>query len=70
MTETINSVRRVTYPAAICVRAWLYAHGLAFSKFSSHTYLVFVYLDQSYSNLYSAVQAAFDHLYSGVQNDD
>ena len=56
-----NSVRRVTYPAMICVRAWLYEHRLATSKFSEHTYKVYVYFGRSYKKFYTEVQDAFDY---------
>lgn len=54
------AIRRVTYPALICMWAWLYEHNLAKSKFSSHTYRVYVLFGSSYSTLYDKVQDAFD----------
>lgn len=54
------TIRRITYPAIICMMAWLYEHKLARSKFSSHTYRVYVYYGESYATLYSKVQGAFD----------
>ena len=54
------AIRRVTYPALICMWAWLYEHNLAKSKFSSHTYRVYVFFGSSYSKLYDMVQDAFD----------
>ena len=55
-----ESVRRVTYPAIICVWAWLYDHHIAYSRFSKRTHRVFVYYDRSYKRLYKEVQDAFD----------
>ena len=55
-----SSIRRATYPAIICMWAWLYDHKLAKSQFSSHTYRVYVYFGRSYKNLYAKVQSAFD----------
>lgn len=54
------SIRRIVYPAIICMMAWLYEHKLAKSKFSSHTYRVYVYYGESYATLYNKVQGAFD----------
>ena len=68
MTTMYASIRRITFPALICMRAWLYDHGLASSKFSNHTHRVFVYFDRSYRTLYSAVQSAFDHYAAEVLN--
>jgi hypothetical protein len=56
-----NSIRRVTYPAMICGWAWLYEHKFATSKFSKHTYKVYVYFGRSYKKFYSEVQKAFDY---------
>ena len=55
-----TSIRRITYPALICVWAWLYKHKLAKSEFSRHTYKVYVFFGCSYSKLYDTVQDAFD----------
>jgi len=55
------AIRRVTYPALICMWAWLYEHKLAKSEFSRHTYKVYVFFGRSYSKLYDTVQDAFDH---------
>ena len=55
-----TAIRRVTYPALICVWAWLYEHKLAKSEFSRHTYKVYVFFGRSYSKLYDTVQDAFD----------
>lgn len=55
------AIRRVTYPALICMWAWLYEHKLAKSEFSCHTYKVYVFFGCSYSKLYDTVQDAFDH---------
>jgi hypothetical protein len=53
-------LRRITYPAVICMQAWLYEHHLSKSKFSCHTYRVYVVLGGSYKTLYNKVQGAFD----------
>lgn len=53
-------IRRTVYPALICMWAWLYEHKLARSKFSNHTYRVYVYYGKSYATLYNKVQGAFD----------
>ena len=63
-----NSIRRITYPAIICAWAWMYKHKLAKSKFSCHTYRVYVFFGESYKNLYCKVQDAFDqYLESAVE---
>lgn len=54
------AIRRITYPALICVWAWLYEHKLSKSEFSRHTYKVYVFFGRSYSKLYDTVQDAFD----------
>lgn len=61
-----HAIRRITYPAIICVWAWLYAHKIVTSKFSNHTYRVFVYFGRSYRKLYEVVQIAFDQYSANV----
>lgn len=54
-------IRRFTYPAIICVYAWMYEHNLTNSEFSQHTYRVYAHLGKSYRKFYHKVQAAFDY---------
>lgn len=56
-----NSIRRVTYPAIVCLWAWLYEHGVIKSKFSEDTYRVYKHLGKSYRRFYTKVQQAFDY---------
>lgn len=56
-----NHIRRVTYPAIICVWAYLYEHKILTSDFAKHTYRVYSYFGKSYKRLYLKVQGAFDH---------
>jgi len=55
-----NYVRRVTYPAIICIWAYLYEHQILTSEFAKHTYRVYSYFGKSYKRLYLKVQGAFD----------
>lgn len=55
-----ENVRRVTYPAIICVWAYLYEHQILTSEFAEHTYRVYSYFGKSYKRLYLKVQGAFD----------
>ena len=61
-----NSVRRITYPAIICVWAWLYKHRIWTSAFSRDTYRVYKYLGKSYRRLFDSVQSAFDYYLNNV----
>ena len=61
-----NSIRRITYPAMICLWAWLYDHKVWDTAFSRDTYRVFKHLGKSYSKLYTTVQDAFDYYLSHV----
>jgi hypothetical protein len=56
-----NHIRRVTYPAIICVWAYLYEHKILTSDFAKHTYRVYTYFGKSYRLLYLKVQSAFDY---------
>ena len=61
-----NSIRRLTYPATICVWAWLYEHRILTSTFSRDTYRVYKHLGKSYSKLFYSVQSAFDYYLTNV----
>lgn len=61
-----NSIRRVTYPAVICLWAWLYEHRIWTTAFSRDTYRVYKYLGKSYSRLFDSVQSAFDYYLTNV----
>lgn len=56
-----NLIRRVTYPATVCLWAWLYEQGVIKSKFSEDTYRVYRHFGKSYRKFYSKVQDAFDY---------
>ena len=56
-----NRIRRVTYPAIICVWAYLYEHKILRTKFAKSTYRVYSYFGKSYKKLYLKVQDAFDY---------
>lgn len=61
-----NYIRRFTYPCMICIRAWLYEHNLSASKFSRHTYKVYVHFGRSYKRFFFEVQDAFDQYLATV----
>lgn len=61
-----NQVRRVTYPAVICIWAWLYEHRILNSEFSRDTYRVYKHLGKSYSRLFNSVQTAFDYYTTNI----
>lgn len=61
-----NHIRRVTYPATVCIWAWLYKHKILITDFSRSTYLVYRKLGKSYERLYYTVQDAFDYYLSFV----
>lgn len=56
----LDSVRRITYPAAICAWAWLYDHRIIRTRFSSSSYRIYRYFGGSYKKLFYKVQEAFD----------
>lgn len=58
--NNINYIRRFTYPAIICLLAWLYKHNIMHTEFSKHAYRVYKYY-KSFGKLYMAVQDAFDY---------
>lgn len=55
-----NSIRRVTYPAVICLWVWLHKKKIINSKFSLNTYRVYKHYGCSYKKLFLIVQLAFD----------
>jgi len=57
----INYIRRFTYPAIICLLAWLYDKKIIHTKFSKSTYRVYKYYGKSYSKLFAVVKNAFDY---------
>lgn len=56
-----NRIRRVTYPAVICLWAYLYKHKILKTAFARSTYRVYSYFGKSYKRLYLKVQDAFDY---------
>ena len=56
----INHIRRYTYPAFICLLAWLRKYNIYNTKFSTHAYRVYRQY-KSFSKLYTVVQNAFDY---------
>lgn len=57
----INYIRRYTYPAVICLLAWLYGKKIINTKFSKSTYQVYRYYGKSYGKLFTKVKEAFDY---------
>lgn len=56
-----DSIRRVTYPATVCLWAWLYERGVIDTQFGKDTYRVYKHLGKSYRRFYTKVQQAFDY---------
>lgn len=60
----INQIRRVTYPALVCICSWTYKHKLITTKFTQNTYKLYKYTHRSYSELFDYVQDLFDVMYN------
>ena len=56
-----DAIRRISYPATVCLWAWLYEHGIINTQFGKDTYRVYRHLGKSYRRFYSRVQQAFDY---------
>lgn len=60
-----NYVRRVTYPAFVCLVSWAYKYQIIKTKFAHNTYLLYKWKGRSYKNLFTYVQDLFDVMYMG-----
>lgn len=54
-------IRRVTYPATVCMNAWLYQYGFIHTEFGRATYRLYKHFGRSYRKLFGKVQDAFDY---------
>lgn len=55
-----DQIRRVTYPALVCVSAWAYNHKIIKTKFTRNTHRVYKMNHSSYKNLFNYTQDIFD----------
>ena len=58
-----NRIRRVIYPAFVCVSSWAYKYRIVNTKFAKNTYLIYKLKGRSYTNLFDYVQDLFDLMY-------
>lgn len=63
LIANINQIRRVTYPALVCVSSWAYEHRFVTTQFTHNTYKLYKWKNKSYSALYDYVQDLFDLMY-------
>ena len=61
--HNINYVRRVFYPAFVCLSAWLYKYQIVMTKFTRDTYRVYKYNSKSFKKLFGYTQDLFDTMY-------
>lgn len=55
-----NQIRRVMYPAIVCISAWLYKHKVLMTDFTRNTHRVYKMNHSSYKNLFNYTQDIFD----------
>ena len=60
----INKIRRITYPAFVCLGAWLYKHRVINTDFTKKTYKLYKWQNKSYQDLFDYVQDVFDVIYT------
>ena len=58
-----NYIRRIAYPAFVCISAWLYKHGIVMTKFTRDTYRVYKFNSRSFKKLFGYTQDLFDAMY-------
>lgn len=58
-----NKIRRVSYPAFVCLNAWLFKYRIVNTEFARNTYRLYKYTGNSFDNLYDYVQELFDLMY-------
>ena len=59
----INHIRRVTYPALVCLSSWAYKNKIVKTKFTKNTYRLYKWKGRSCRNLFGYVQQLFDVMY-------
>lgn len=57
-----DNIRRVVYPAFVCVCAWIYEHKIIRTKFTQDAYRVYKWQNKSYFDLYIYAQDLFDSM--------
>lgn len=63
LINNFNYVRRVFYPAFVCLSAWLYKYRIIMTKFTRDTYRVYKMNSRSFRKLFGYTQDLFDTLY-------
>ena len=58
-----NQIRRVIYPAFVCMSAWLYKYQIIMTKFTRDTYRVYKLNSKSFKKLFGYTQDLFDAMY-------
>ena len=58
-----NQIRRIIYPAFVCISAWLYKYKIIMTKFTRDTYRVYKYNSKSFKKLFGYTQDLFDAMY-------
>lgn len=56
----LDNIRRITYPAMVCLCAWIYKHRIAMTKFTRNSFRLYKLNKHSYSQLYDYIQDLFD----------
>ena len=62
-----NRIRKITYPALVCISAWAYKHRVLMTRFTKSTYRVYKANHSSYSELFDYTQALFDIYAEGLK---
>jgi hypothetical protein len=58
-----NYIRRIFYPAFVCLSAWAYKHRIVMTKFTRSTHRVYKMQNKSYKKLFTYTQDLFDMMY-------
>lgn len=56
----LDKIRRITYPALVCICACIYKHRIAMTKFTRNAFRIYKITGHSYSKLYDYTQNLFD----------
>ena len=56
----VDQIRRITYPALVCLSAWAYSHKIVINKYTRSTHRVYNMQNRSYRKLFAYTQDLFD----------
>lgn len=63
-----NQIRRVMYPAVVCISAWAYKHKIVMTNFTRSTHRVYKMNHSSYKDLFIYTQDIFDIYLNALHN--